>query len=174
MKLSLLASALWAAGFFGHAALLFVLIVRKRWHRFPVFTSLVATDLTRTFVLYFLFRQNLHTPFAVVYWLAVAVDFVLQLALIFEIARIVFRPTSLWVQGSRSSLLWWGGLGTIAALVLCFTVKPPAPTSLYAWGIRSNLFASLLICELFLTIMIASSRLGLQWRNHVMGLGQGL
>jgi hypothetical protein len=30
------------------------------------------------------------------------------------------------------------------------------------------------MCELFASMMFASSRLGLVWRNHVMGLGQGL
>jgi hypothetical protein len=30
------------------------------------------------------------------------------------------------------------------------------------------------ICELFLVMMMSANRLGLQWNNHVMGLGRGL
>jgi hypothetical protein len=29
-------------------------------------------------------------------------------------------------------------------------------------------------CELFLAMLYASNRLGIEWRNHVMGLAQGL
>ena len=34
---------LWAAGFIGHIALMLVLIIRKRWRDFPVFTAFVGT-----------------------------------------------------------------------------------------------------------------------------------
>ena len=174
MHLSELDTVLWAAGFAGHAALLFVLLVRGRWRDFPVFTTLIGFDALLTIALFEIYKHGSSHEYALVYWISVAIDFGLQVALVFEIARIVLRPTGAWVQAARSSFLLWGGIGAVIALALAFAVHPPAPTSLDAWEIRGNLFTSLLICELFVVMLIASNRLGLQWRNHVMGLGQGL
>jgi hypothetical protein len=57
-----------------------------------------------------------------------------------------------------------------AALLL----HPDANSSLDVWEIRGNLFTGIIIVELFSAMMGAANRLGLQWRSHVMGLGQGL
>jgi hypothetical protein len=111
MDISLLDRALWIAGFFGHAILLLVLIVRERWRTFPVFTALIG------------------------------------------------------IVGTAGGLL---------AVGLVFAVNPGLPGSLSAWIEKANLLAIMLICELFVSMMLASTRLGLAWKNHVMGLSRGL
>ena len=174
MNLTVLDNIFWAAGFVGHAALLLVLLTRNRWRQFPVFTCLIAFHALVTIALFLTFRYGTRHTYAVIYWCNVAVDFLLQVALIFEIARVVLRPTGTWVHDARSSFIVAGAGGAAVAFVLCLMVKPLMPSALSIWEIRGNLFTALLACELFLAMLYTSNRLGLEWRNHVMGLAQGL
>ena len=174
MKVSLLDNALWAASFMGNIVLFIVLLVRKRWRQFPVFTILIGYYAAEAIVLFFVYRYSTLSVYARTYWITFALDILLQLALIFNIARTVLRPTGTWVRDARLSFFIWGLVGALVALGLTLTVHPSTPKSIDAWGIRAFLFTSLLFCELFLAMMLAAQRLGLVWRNHVMGLGQGL
>jgi hypothetical protein len=174
MKLSLLDNVLWVASFIGNFTLLIVLLVQQRWRQFPVFTALMCNYVAETIALFIIYRYGTAHLYDIVYWITFAVDFLLQVALVFEIARIVLRPTGTWVRDARSTFLLGGLAGAFIAFGLSYAVNPSAPTSLTAWGIRAYLFTSLLFCELFLAMMFAAQRLGLLWRNHVMGLGQGL
>lgn len=174
MNFTALDNILWAAGFVGHAALLFVLLVRGRWRQFPVFTCLIAYQALVTIVLFLVYRYGPKHDYSVVYWVSAAGDFLFQLALIIEIARVVLRPTGTWVRDARSSFILAGAVGAAIALALCLSVKPLMPSALSIWEIRGDLFTALLDCELFLAMLYASNRLGLEWRNHVMGLAQGL
>jgi hypothetical protein len=174
MDITRLDNILWAAGFIGHAALLLVLLLRHRWRQFPIFTCFIANHVLVTATLFLVFRHGDRHAYAVTYWIAGGGDILFQLALIFEIARVVLRPTGTWVRDARGSFILAGAMGAAIALALCLMVKPLAPSTLGIWEIRANLFTALLDCELFLAILYASNRLGLEWRNHVIGLAQGL
>ncbi len=174
MKLSALDDALWAAGFAANAALFLVLLVRRHWRKFPVFSALAGYQVLVNAILFMILRYGTRHAYTVGYWTVAAGDVLLQLALIFEIARVVLRPTGTWVRDARFSFIMAGVGGAAVALVLCLTVKPLAHSALGIWEIRANLFTALLDCELFLAMLYASNRLGLEWRNHVMGLAQGL
>ncbi|HZU08699.1 MAG TPA: hypothetical protein VFA02_02260 [Pseudacidobacterium sp.] len=174
MHLNLLDDILWAASFFGNVVLLAVLLIKRRWKEFPVFTILIADFAIETPALFLIYRYSSLHWYAIIYWTTYTLDFVLQVALVFEMARIVLRPTGTWVRDARSTFLLCGVAGAAIALVLTYIVHPVAPSSLVAWGVRAYLFSSLLFCELFFAMMLAAQRLGLVWRNHVMGLGQGL
>jgi hypothetical protein len=174
MNLTMLDNILWAAGFVGHVALLVVLLVRGRWRVFPVFTWLIGYQALVTAVLFLISRNGSRHAYAVAYWTTAGGDFVFQLALIFEIARVVLRPTGTWVRDARASFVTAGTIGAVIAFVLCLTVKPLIPSALSVWEVRGDLFTALLTCELFMAMLYASNRLGLEWRNHVMGLAQGL
>ena len=174
MTVSTLENVLWAAGFAGHAALLAILLIRKRARDFPVFTALVAYQAAISAVLFVVYRYGSNSLSTVTYWTSVLIDFAFQVALIFEIARIVLRPTGSWVRDARRSFLGLGAAGAVVAIALSFAVHPPSHNSLETWELRGNLFTSLLTCELFLAMMMTATRLGLAWRNHVMRLAQGL
>jgi hypothetical protein len=174
MDLTALENILWAAGFVGHVALFLVLLIRRRWLQFPILTCLIAYQVIDTITLFLIFRYGNKHSYVVAYWAADVFDFLFQLGLIFEIARVVLRPTGTWIRDARSSFLLAGGLGAAVALVLCLMVKPMMPSALSIWVIRATLFTALLDCELFLAMLYASNRLGLEWRNHVMALAQGI
>jgi hypothetical protein len=174
MNLTAFDNILWAVGFIGHAALFLVLLLRRRWRLFPILTCLIAYEIIETITLFLVFRDGTHQNYVVTYWTSAGVDFLFQIALIFEIARVVLRPTGSWVRDARSSFILFGAIGAAGALALCLMIKPIMPSVLDIWGVRANLFTALLDCELFLAMLYASNRLGLEWRNHVMGLAQGL
>jgi hypothetical protein len=173
MKVSLLDNALWAASFAGNLILFAVLLFRKRWQNFPVFITLIGYYVVENIIVFLVYQYDPHV-YVKVYWVTFALDFLLQVALIVEVARVVLRPTGTWLQDARASFLISGTIGALIAAALTFAIHPSVPKTIDAWGIRAYLFTSLIFCELFLVMMLAAQRLGLVWRNHVMGLGQGL
>jgi hypothetical protein len=174
MNFSFLDNVLWAAAFIANAALLLVLVRKERWREFHVFTSWIIFQVLQNFALFSIYRYGSALAYAIVYWSGAVLDFALQIAVVFEIARIVLRPTGTWLRDARSRFLLFGSLGALLAACVAFVVHPSAYGSLDAWEIRGNLFTSTCICELFLVMMMSANRLGLQWNNHVMGLGRGL
>ncbi|MDI3255305.1 hypothetical protein [Pseudacidobacterium ailaaui] len=174
MHFNLLDNLLWALSFAGNVVLLVVLLMKERWKQFPVFTFLIADFVAETIALFLIYSYGSFRWYTIIYWATFLLDFLLQIALLFEIARIVLRPTGTWLRDARSSFLLWAASGAIAALALSYAVRPPAQSWLAALEVRAILFTSLLFCELFFAMMLAAQRLGLVWRSHVMRLGQGL
>ncbi|WP_446743997.1 hypothetical protein [Silvibacterium acidisoli] len=173
MESSTLSRLLWYAGFIETCVLTLVLLGRGRWRKFPVFSALMGFNVLRSAVLFTLIKTGLDAVYPGVYWSAACIDLVLQVTLVFEMARIVLKPTGTWVRDARKSFLLWGAVGALIAVGLSFAVSPETPTTFVSWLTKGRLFATLLMCELFASMAFASSRLGLVWRNHVMGLGQG-
>jgi hypothetical protein len=174
MQLSFLDRALWVAGFFGNAALFSVLLARGRWRSFPIFAALIGFQVAiNEIFLYLVYRFCNPTVYAEAYWTASILDLGLQLALILEIARNVLKPTGTWVHDARKLFIFAGTIGAVVAVFTAWAVNPTAPHSLGAWIAKGNLFSIMLTCELFLAMRMASTQLGLVWRNHVMGLGLG-
>lgn len=174
MKVSLLDNALWAASFIGNVVLFLVLALRGRWRQFPIFTTLIGYYALESITLFYVYRAFPFHVYVLLYWITFALDFLLQVALIVEVARVVLRPTGSWLKDERTRFLVSAIIGALIAAGLTFAVHPSVPKSLDAWGIRAYLFTSLIFCELFLVTMFAAQKLGLVWRNHVMALGQGL
>lgn len=174
MDFTKLDNLLWAASFVGHVTLLCVLLLRRRWREFPVFTILIGWDAALTAVLFGLYYRANKDWYTKVYWSSVVVDFVLQLGVVYEITRVVLRPTGTWVRDAWRQFLLWGSAGVLVAAVFAWTVSPPAKSFIESFEVRGNLFTSLVICELFVVMTMASNRLGLGWRSHVMAIAQGL
>jgi hypothetical protein len=173
MNLSAVDYALWAAGFFGQAALFAILIIRRRWREFPVFTTIMGFETAVGPALYFLVHYGYSALYKEVYWSSVLIEFVLELGIIFEIAHIVLRPTGTWVRDAKKQFILWSATGILFAAALPFLVAPPAVTFLQRLEVRGDLFTSLVICELIAVVTRTSRSLGLGWRNHVMALGNG-
>lgn len=174
MDLTFLDRFLWAASFIGNVALLLVLLVRGRWRHFPVITGYMAFELVSTIVLYSIYRYGSFRAYNWAYWCFAFLDFVLQLGLMFEITRVVLKPTGTWVSDAKGIFTILGIIAVSLATGVALMVRPALSTGLQCWAVRGELFTSMIICEVFLMVMIVSSHLGLFWRNHVMGFGQGL
>jgi hypothetical protein len=174
MKLSTLDNVLWAAGFIGHVALVLILVIRKRLRKFPIFAGFLGLSVLVTVLLFVISRHGSRRAYFLVYWISGFADYIFQVALIFEIARDVLRPTGTWVQDARKSFLGWGAAGVVAAAALASQIGPPQSKGLDLWDVRITVFTSLLTCALFIAMSSAANRLGLQWRSHMVALGQGL
>jgi hypothetical protein len=169
-----MARVLWAAGFIEHAALLVVLLVRGRWKTFPVFTVLIGFNAFRTMLLFAIYTYGSDQTYKVVYWIASFLDLALQVAIVFEIARVVLKPTGTWVQDARRMFLLSGIIGAIFAAIIAYIINPTAASNLGFWTEKGSLFSAMLTVELFVSMAFASTRLGLVWSSHVMRIGQGL
>jgi hypothetical protein len=174
MNFSVIQNVLWAASFAANVALLLVLVWKKRTREFPVFTVWIGFLTAEMAVLFLIYRWGSAHSYSEVYWSCVLVDFLLQLGVVMEMARIVLRPTGTWLSDARGRFLVSGFLGITLAAGTTLLLHPDANSSLDVWEIRGNLFTGIIIVELFSAMMGAANRLGLQWRSHVMGLGQGL
>jgi hypothetical protein len=174
MNLSVLDNALWAASLFGHAALLLIVIVRRRVREFPVFTLFVASEVFRTSLLFFVFRYGTKHGYFLAYWITGFANYLFQVALIFEIGRNVLRPTGRWVLEARKSFLMWGAVGLSVAAIMASEVGPLQSKGLDLWDTRVTIFTALMTCGLFLAMVTAANRLGLRWRSQVFAIGQGL
>ena len=119
MNLSAQDEALWAAGLVGNAVLFAALILRQRWRGFPVFSVLIGFYVARTVLLFAMYRYSSAIWYARVYWFAASMDFGLQLGVVWEVARIVMRPTGTWVQDARKQFFLWGGAAGVQ-FVRCY------------------------------------------------------
>lgn len=174
MNLTALDNVLWAASLLGHAALLVALLWRQRWRKFPVFTLLAASEAIGTITLFLIFRHGSKHAYFVAYWVSVAADYAFQLALLFEIGRTVMKPTGTWLRDAWKEFAGWSLAGLALAAIAAVTMGPQAAKGLDLWEARINVFTTILTLELFLALSMWANRLGLQWRSHVMALGQGL
>jgi hypothetical protein len=174
MELTFLDNFLWAASFVGDVVLFIVLLWRRRWRNFPVITGYMFFQIASTAILFVIYKYGTTRLYGWGYWAFAFLDFVFQLSLMFEIARVVLKPTGTWIHDAKWIFMTLGTIGVAAAIILALIVKPPTSNFPAQLAIRGEFFTSMLICELFLMVMIASNHLGLLWRNHVMGLGQGL
>jgi hypothetical protein len=173
MNLSALDDALWVANILGNAILFTILIYRHRCKGFPVFTALNGYEAAVPALLYCIYLLGNQYWYKRIYWSYALFDFLLQLGVIWEVARIVLRPTGTWVRDARKQFILWGAAGILLAAALPWLVTPPAASLLHRWEVRGNLFTSLVICELIAVVTRTSKSLGLGWRNHVMALGNG-
>ena len=164
----------WAATFLGHLLLLFVLWKRRRAAEFPVFTTLIATDVAKTIALYFVLHHLSKGTYFYSYWSMAVLDEALQFLLFYEIAVHVFCPLSVWANEVRKMFIGMVCGSALIALLLTLLASPVTQKRIQAVVIRGNFFCAVLISQLFLGMVILSARSGLPWKTHVARIAQGL
>lgn len=174
MRFTRLEETFWLLGLVGHLTLLSVLLIRKRWRRFPVFTGLIAYQLAESLFLLWVSRHGSSHAYFMGYWSGAVADYVLQLGFTIELAAVLGRHDGTWIRSARRGVFRWALFGFLSAAALSLMVAPPSTTGLDLWDLRATLFTSLLTCVLVLGVSMTSNRLRLQRGNHVMALGQGL
>jgi hypothetical protein len=173
MELSLSARVLWTAGFCELVVLVLVLIVRRRWSTFPIFSAYISFQVIETTALYCIHRFGNPQAYFWSFWIGAIVDLGLQTAVVFELTGIVLKPTGTWVRDARKMFLLLALTGTVVAAAISYGVNPIVPNSFENWVEKGNLFAAMLNAQLFVAMGLASTRLGLAWRHHVMGIATG-
>ncbi|HKO12673.1 MAG TPA: hypothetical protein VJV22_11940 [Acidobacteriaceae bacterium] len=172
-QLSQVTIALWVLSLACEIAMLLTLLARGQFRTFPIFTAYFAFNIPRGIAEFTTYLLNDIPLYRDLYYSFLLIDYLFQLAIIFEIARIVLRPTGTWVRDARVMFLGLGVTGAVVAAAISWWISPPGSKAWVVWPLRVNLFTSLLTCELFVTMSFTARYLGLGWRNHVMALAQG-
>jgi hypothetical protein len=174
MHMTALDFIFWVAGFLGNITLLAVLWIRHRAHRFPIFTTLMTFYVCRTITLYLTHRYGSGGAYFYSYWTLAIADVALQLLVLYEAASQVFCPSGHWAPGIRRIFLRLIAAGATLAAGLAWLAKPESAALQKTVVIRGNFFASVLIGELFVSMIVLSVTTGLPWRTHVARIVQGL
>jgi hypothetical protein len=143
---------------------------------FPIFTTLIACNIARTVGLSLMIAMHADkSSYLVAYSLFAFLDLSIQLGVVYEMASHVFRPFTIWSPDVRSNLLWMScASALIAAGLTCLSSQPPAKTWLLTQLIRGNFFSSVLMIELFVSMVVLSFTVSLPWKTHVARVSQGL
>jgi hypothetical protein len=173
MNISTLAGALWAASFVGHAALLLVLVTRRRWKIFRFFTAFIAFNVVRTVILFFAYRFGTPVTYWWLYWGATVLDLILQILVILEVLRIVLQPAEVWAEDARKKFRIIATGGVLPAIGLAFAIRHRIPHTPGGWIDLGQLFSVSLAVVLLLAMVASTTALGLVWRRHVAALALG-
>ena len=175
MRVAGIDQAIWLAGFACEILLFAILLARRQYRHFPIFVAwigvLIITDPVMFWATGHLSEGTYYRAFAI----SSGVSYLLQLALLAEVAHAVLRPG---VRETR--VLLASTLALSAGLLL--------PVILWAFnpswhGQASQIFDRIMIVVLsfaFLRILLFaliagfSQMLGITWRNHVIRLAAGL
>ena len=161
-------------GFLTEVILLFVVLRKSHWRTLPVFTVLAFYAPLEDLILVLTSRLVNTQTYLRAFWGFAIVDYSLQLALVWEIARSVLRPSTGWIPGVRQRFAFTSLLSAMLALYISVSmVKPAIPPSELIYR-RVSLFTSLLTCICFLNLSYIANRLGLPRKDHTRAIGQGL
>jgi len=157
--------------------LLIVLLKRRLFRVFPAFFCYVSWDLISDIFLYSILLVNrgyFSQHYAVVYYSASIVTFLLEIAVLLEIAADVFRPAA--VVFTRRMIGSFAVFMVAVGYSSYFLAKlvNPAPFFKIRVFLLMDTSAALLCVVTFLLIAGFSQVLGLSWKNHVLQIATGL
>ena len=163
---------LWFAGMALQATLGAVLLVKRIWAKFPIFTAYSLVNFLETVVLYTL-RLQKH-PYLYTYWFFQFVSLLLGLGVVYEIFAYLFslhpalRTVATRVFGVTLAIL------VLLACLLIYVQMPARETGIThaIWVVEEAVRTLELGLTLFL--LVFSSVLGLHWRQSAFGIVLGL
>ena len=155
-------------------ALCFTMFFKRRWSSYPALFLFVAIDLVASVVLYLASPTGTTPLYTRLYVGFDVLSFVLQLSILFEVARAVLKPAGVWIKEAFKPLVLTACFGALVALGASIFLHPNSVHGPESIQLRAEIFTGLLSCELVIAMMLSASEVGLPWRSHVMAIGQGL
>jgi hypothetical protein len=173
MNFSLLERLLWITISASELALLCILIRKRFWLRFPVFSAYVGYTVLRELVLFLASRSSADRYFYTYYGLSL-LGTALMLLVIIEIGVTTFRPIEVIPRAS----LKFGILSCLALLVAtclwCWQMPLSIARNLPGITLRLNLLMTCLRFAMFAFLAAFSGVVGLNWRHYVFGIAAGI
>ena len=163
----------WVFGFLANLGLFYTLLTKSRLARFPVFSSLVALQIVRTLSLFAVRKLGGRLAYFDTYWLLACFDYVLQLGLILEIGRTIFSSSVGIMARAKTRLILWCGLSILFAVTIAWAIPVPPADMNPIWDTRISLLTSLAVCQCYVIMSRSVTRLNIQDRAHVVGIGNG-
>jgi hypothetical protein len=164
----------WAAAFYGHLLLLFVIFARGRAKAFPFFTAYIAENIVKTAALYLILNHLSFDAYSGAYLFFATADEVLQLLVFYELAVHVFCPTGVWASDVRKTFVGLICASVLVALALTWLSAPHTSSATQTFILRANFLSAALMSELFVGMVALSATAGLPWKTHVARIAQGL
>ena len=164
----------WLTGFGAHMALLSVLLLRRHYRSFPIFTVFVSFSILRTVALFVVQAHGTKLVYFESFWGLGIIDTILELALILEMYFRTFRPLGRWPSDLKGPILAVACTSVAIAAGLTFLSTPPTRFWAQAIVIRGTFFSSAFMSELFVGMIALSVRFGLPWHSYVQKISQGL
>ncbi len=166
--------ALWALVVAAEGSLMLLLFWRRAWRDNAAFTSFIAFCVLRSSLLFYVFLASKGaTAYVLLRSGAYAVQFVLLIAVVLEVVKIIFRPYEALPRGTLGNFVL--AMITVAFLAVLFTVRFP--------GIRSSEWMLLLrtidqglswaLWGIFAIFAMFSTFLGIPWNHRVYGIVVG-
>jgi hypothetical protein len=149
-----------------------VLLIRRMWSRFPIFTAYACCNLLEAALAYVTAGNGMLYFYS--YWLCEAVTTVLGLAIVYEVFTALFAPHAALRRIARMVFRWGMVLLVLLGIVVIATEA----------SVNRNMFGSavMVIAEaarfvevgLLMFLFLCSGAFGLHWRAHVFGIALGL
>ena len=162
---------LWVTGFALNLGLLCVLLHKRRFQKFPWFTLLIAQDAVQTIVLFCVQRYptiNFYT-----YWSFEALDAVLRLLVLYEVARVLLAQCEMSVAGvARRYWRWLVVLAGVLATVAWFS--PSSSNLELKIALRIGQLSSICVGGFTSLLILATFFFGLRFRIHAQAVLYGL
>src|SRR3984885_1187579 len=161
-----------AAGLVLQAALAFVLIPRNLARLYPIFLLYLLLNLVEDPLGWAL--QGSGTLYLRYYFVVTILDYILQLLILFEIARNVIRP-------SKRSIPFPVAPVAIVGILLCALIAASFSPQVQMIGlghtreilIRVSILLAILKILLFVILALFAQVLGIGWKSHVLQLASG-
>ena len=156
------------------ACLVTLMVIKQRWRSFPALTLFVLTDLLSGSVLYWIDPNGISALYTRIYLAYDVFSFLLQFAILYEVAKNVLKPTGIWTRGAFKPFFLLGAFGGLLAFASTLLLQPVGIRGAASVQLRIEIFFCLLTCELVIAMMLSAKQVGLPWRSHTMAVGQGL
>jgi hypothetical protein len=174
VQLSDIDNVLWIASAAGELVLLSILVWRRTYRTFPVFFSWVAFIFLLEPTFYWLMNHLSAAEYSKVFFALTFPQFLLEAAVLIEIAANVFRP-------AKRNLPSWSPLFLgivmavigVAAFLVATHLNAATISHPRAFLVMSATMAILRLVT-FICIAALSQVLGLGWKNHALQLASGL
>jgi hypothetical protein len=164
----------WAVGLGEYTTLLLVLLIRRRFKMFPMFTAFIFSNLARTIALYFVSVYGTKAEYFYSFWSLGILDTLLQLLVVYEMYSLTFRPLGLWARDLRGAFIWLVTGSIAIAAGLTWLAAPHARLWMQVVIIKGTFFSSACMSELFVGMIVLAVKAGLPWKTHVARISQGL
>ena len=172
MGLRAIVHDIWLAGIGLQVMLAAVLLYKKRWQNFPLFSAYALFNLFQAALLYSVAGHRI--AYFYVYWVGEAISIMLGFAIVYEIFTALFS-THVALRRLATTVFGIAVLVLIVLGVVVVFVQPQLGTPGFSSAVMVVAEAARFIeVGLLMFLFLFSSAFGLHWRAHVFGIALGL
>ena len=167
-------NALWLIGLLAKAALISLLIYKRVWKKFPVFSALCAWDLLSD-VVNFVVIHSFRGSYLAVYTVEIAIASALEFGVLVELAWSILRPirTSLTRRALYVVAVLLLGIGALVWPFSGIERQPDVASGIY-FLLHLEQTASILRVLFFLALAAGSQMLSIGWQDRELQIATGL